>query len=164
MKALAVLAVLAAGSSVGCRSYIAIREVAAERVGAGEVVVRFKADRDVTRSAQFYAASLAVLSQVDPGTEGADEARDRGHVTIGADNLIRMSEKTDPGYAFLARFPAKGEYVYRKSGLFGDTSIPVPYDLTVPGLHELEFWAGGGNCGGPGGFYTDRVKLRLQVP
>ena len=106
-----------------------------------EVVLRFKAQRDVTRSAQFIGASL----RIDDGAG----------MSIGADKLVCLEKKTEaPGscYSFQARFPLKG----------GER--PRRYDLTLPGRYELEFEASGGMCGGPGGFYTNRVRIPYVVP
>ena len=130
-------------ASVGCRSYIEIFDVGAERERE-EVVLRFKAQRDVTRSAQFIGASLRILPD------------DRAVMSIGADKLVCVEKKTDaPGscYSFQARFPLKGEGVSRRR-----------YDLTLPGRYELEFVAYGGMCGGPGGFYTNEVRIPYVVP
>ena len=161
------IVVLLAFTAVGCRSYIEIYDAAAERGEGEEVVVRFKANRDVTRSAQFYGAGLAVLSQIDAEREGADRALEHGHGWAGADKLIRVSETDSPSgkvYQFHARFPLRGQYVHEKSGFFTRTTVPHPYDLTSSGSHPLEFWAGGGNCGGPGGFYTNRLRLTYHAP
>jgi hypothetical protein len=143
--------------AVGCRSYIEIYDLAAERGQGEEVLVRFKAKRDVTRAAQFYGANLGVPSQVDPNRDGADDALYYGHSRADAPKVVRESEEPGPVYAFRASFPLRGEFR-------GDPRISHPYDLSVPGTHELEFWAGGGNCGGPGGFYTNRVRFTYRVP
>ena len=150
--------VLLAGLAVGCRSYVEIFDGVAERGEGDRVVIRFRANRDVTRSAQFYGANLAVPSQIDPDKRWADEALEWGQALAGADQLMRVSEQTDePGsiHVFRASFPLRGS---------GQADHPFPYDLSRPGTHELEFWAGGGNCGGPGGFYTNRLRLTYRVP
>lgn len=126
---------------VGCRSYIEISDVSAERGEAEKVVVRFKADRDVTRAAQFVGALLVIPS--------ADEG-------VWAEKLVRTGDGTDaPGssYSFAATFP-----------LAEPEGRRLQYDLSLPGIHELEFEAGGGMCGGPGGFHTNRVRLEYRVP
>ena len=129
MKILGIL--LAAGAATGCRSYVKLSDVEALRGDREDVVLRFKADRDVTSAAQFIQARLGVPAQT---TEDA---------FIGPDRLTREAG------VFRASFPLRN---------------PGLYDLTRPGLHDLEFQVSGANCGGPGGFYTDRLKVPYRAP
>jgi hypothetical protein len=48
-------------STMGCVSYVAISDVTAERGDDGKLVIRFDADRDVTRAAQFVGAGITFL-------------------------------------------------------------------------------------------------------
>ena len=130
-------------ASMGCRSYIELFDVKVERERE-ELVIRFKAQRDVTRSAQFVGASLLIFPD------------DRAVTSIGADKLLCVEQKTEaPGscYSFQARFPLKSDDEFRRR-----------YDLSLPGRYELEFEAYGGMCGGPGGFYTNEVRIPYVVP
>jgi len=133
------IAVFALGfAAVGCRSYIELCDVTAERGEAETLVIHFRADRDVTKAAQFIGAGISVLP--------------KGNSGVAADDLVRVGdseEGPEPRYSFRATFPLKG----RKRSL-----------LTTPGIHFLEFEAYGGNCGGPGGFYTNRVRVTCTVP
>jgi len=155
MKLLSVLVLTLA--SVGCQSYIEIFDVSAHEGGQEEVVIQFRAQRDVTRSAQFIGAGL----EVRPGAAG----RASGAEGIGFDKMVCTGKKTDaPGssYAFEARFPLQGRQRNRDGSI--STKRPLLYDLTVPGRYELGFKAYGGMCGGPGGFYTNDVKIEYVVP
>jgi len=155
MKLISVLGWILA--SVGCQSYIEIFDVSAQPGGQEEVVVHFRAQRDVTRSAQFIGADL----EVRPGAAG----RVSGSEDIGFDKLVCVEKKTDaPGssYAFEARFPLQGRERNRDGSI--STRRPLLYDLTLPGRYELVFRAYGGMCGGPGGFYTNDVTFEYIVP
>jgi len=145
MKLIAVLGLTLA--AVGCRSYVEIFEVTAERGKGEEVVVRFKARRDVTRMAQFTGATLGVRRE---GVGDWDYAR--------ASRLVCVEPKTEaPGsfYSFQADFPLEQDQPRRRR---------LRYDLSEPGRYVLEFSAGGGMCGGPGGFYTNEVRIEYVVP
>ena len=158
-----VLAPLLAFATAGCQDYIHISDLSAERGANDDVVIRFKADRDVTRSAQFYGATLLVPDQIKYGYEGWQSVRDHGHAGAGADRLIKVENPDQPGY-YQASFPLKGEYVWERTTWLMEARTVFPYDLTRRGVYELQFWAGGGNCMGPGGFFTDRVTLYYLAP
>jgi len=155
MKLIGVLGLSLA--AVGCQSYIEIFDVSAQPGGQEEVVVHFRAQRDVTRSAQFIGAGL----EVRPGAAGLES----GAEAIGFDKMVCVEKKTDaPGssYAFEARFPLQGRQRNRDGSV--NYRRPLLYDLTQPGRYGLVFKAYGGMCGGPGGFYTNVVKFEVVVP
>jgi hypothetical protein len=165
MKILGIL--LIAGAATGCRSYVTLSDVAAARGEHDDVVVSFTADRDVAQAAQFVHARLWVPAQLDAARDGADEALALGHSLIDRVRLTRVAERARPEgtlYVYRASFPLRGERVVEHRVWFSTSRQSFPYDLTTPGLHVLEFEVSGANCGGPGGFYGDRIQIPLRVP
>ena len=152
-----VATVLLAASAAGCSSYIEILDVTAERGDADDLVVRFKADRDVTEAAQWPGAALFVASQADLKSRDGVEARDFGHVQVSGARLNRVQESPGPSglrYTFRASFPLRGA---------GD-EYSFPYDLSRAGVHELEFWTRGGSCWFGPSYYSNRVRLAYKAP
>jgi hypothetical protein len=149
MKVLSVLGLTLA--AVGCRSYVEISEVTAERGDAEEMVVRFKAPRDVTRMGQFIGAELLIEREGGGPLQSAI-----------ADKLVCVEQKTDaPGscYTIEARFPFEEDFTEPVESPRRRRRL-----VLTPGRYELEFYASGGMCGGPGGFYTNDVRIKYVVP
>lgn len=147
------LLALLALAAAGCQEYIEISRASADRGPDDTVVITFKVERPLEHAAQFPGASLVVTDQIQ---YSRDDAR-HGHAWVGFDKLAPLkSERFDARNWYCVSFPLKQ--------VPGKDTYAAPYDLTQPGVHPLKFWLSGGNCGGPGGFYTNEVRVDYRAP
>jgi len=151
------LAALLALAAAGCQQYIEISRASVDRGPDDTVVITFKAERALEHAAQFPGAALVVTDQIQYSREDAGDVAKHGHVWVGFDKLAPLkSERFDARNWYCVSFPIKSLPAKDDRG--------AAYDLTQPGVHPLKFWLSGGNCGGPGGFYTNEVRVDYRAP
>ena len=167
MLPLCLLFILAPCGLIGCLTQVRILDARATHEPSGEILVRFKTDRDILSLADWPAVHLYIPEQ-DEST-GANKLREQGHCTIWnrikremAQNAVepfKSSIGTSHNYSCLFPSKASPEDIRKISHI----EFEAPYTLSNTRSYRMEFWVTGRSVT-PGGFDSNRFEIELKPP